>query len=832
MRTVTLAVLSILTGLMCAARADAPPDIWIEAEACTDHNWGGPADFPGVVSGDKILRLWSDPDPGPEGYHARFPFRIETAGKYHLWVGVSMTSVSPLSWRVDNGEWRNVDEDMDIDVGAPYGVSNSMAWVRVGDAALEPGDHSLTLRVTKRREIMEHAYLLYVDALLITARDVRPDGLVTPADLPNLKPMASKVVVPVERAMKSGPPMLQGSSVGDKRQNRILVSLGFNLLQTDSDHLTTNEVEPGKWDWTAADAGLASAHAAGAAWQYFPHYHWAPDWLAKTDRFVPSVGLNTGRKLRCMSLWSPYMPEWLDHCYGAMADHYGSGTDKVAAIYLSIHGDFGEALFPMGYHPGEKERFGEEGTGCADYWCGDDYAQASFRDWAKRRYATLAALGQAWGEAPASWDKVAYPAQPTVPPEQMTAPARRAWFDFITWYQGSMTDYAAMVARTVRKHFPKSRLVLPVGNGDESLIGGDDLSALVKICRESGCDMRSTHGGFQPVPSNLSTMLRRLASASHFYGVPFWSEPPGGSTPEVEVGRIFESISCRATGYWDWGSNPVGAAGVFRKYKAFLTREETVCDVALVYPETDQKVRPAVGYPPLLAGLGPALRSVTDFDIVDERMIDDGALKPVRVLVATDGTFFEPEALAKIDAWVRDGGVLVRGAAPMITLDGDTSVWQGLSGTPEGVATAPTAAVVVDSRFLGYTAVAIAGRDIAGCDGVPADAKVLATAGGKPAIWARQVGKGWVLLCAGGPQDAATFRSVVRDAVYHLPALDQTKIAARESAPDAAWGSLYTVLLKSGEVIAYNNGAAPIKTAIAGREVEVAPHSIVSVAPR
>jgi hypothetical protein len=277
MRMATLLAVFLGGGLMVAARADAPPDIWIEAEACTDQNWGQVGDFPGVVSGDKILRLWADPDPGPEGYHARFPFRIATAGKYHLWVGVSVTSVSPFSWRVDDGEWRSIDDDPTVDIGVPYGVSNCMAWVRVGDEALQPGDHSITLRVTKRRDVLEHAYLLYLDAVFITARDVKPDGLVTPADLPKLKPMERTVVVPVARAMKSGPPMVLGSSVGDKRQNRILASLGFKLLQTDSDHLTTNEVEPGKWDWAAADAGLASAQLVGAAWQYFPHFHWAPD---------------------------------------------------------------------------------------------------------------------------------------------------------------------------------------------------------------------------------------------------------------------------------------------------------------------------------------------------------------------------------------------------------------------------------------------------------------------------------------------------------------------------------------------------------------------------
>jgi hypothetical protein len=376
--------------------------------------------------------------------------------------------------------------------------------------------------------------------------------------------------------------------------------------------------------------------------------------------------------------------------------------------------------------------------------------------------------------------------------------------------------------------------MLPVGNGDENLLGGCDLSALVKVCRETGTNMRSTHGGFQPVPQNLSSMLRRLASASHFYGVPFWSEPPGGIAPEAEVGRIFESLSCRATGFWDWGSNPVGAAKVFRRYKAFVTREDTVCDVALMFPNTDQRLRPAVGYPPLLASLGATLRSAMDFDILDERMVEDGALKGYRVLVLTDGAFFAPGALAAIEAWVKAGGVLVGGAQPMMTVEGDSATWQRLFGLPADAAPQPGQAELADPGFLRYTGRAIAGRSIAGCD-IPAEAgkvTVAALAGGRPAVWARRVGDGWVVVSASGPQDAETYRAVVRDVVYSLPRLDKTKKAAVELAPGAAWGGLYTVLLKSGEVIAYNGGDVPVKTAIAGREVEVAPHSLASVDAR
>ena len=762
----------LLIATLRAGQADAPKDIWMEAEAATDRVFGLPAEFKGIVSGDQILRLWSDPDPGPDGYWVKFPLNIETAAKYHVWIAASTQGVSPFWWRLDDGAWQHVGQDTDLEMTSFFGVSNVLAWTRLCSKDLTPGTHTLAIKVNERRPTLEHAYLLYLDAVFVTAREVVPDGLVRPADLPNLKAADHTPVEAVKRAGTPGPPMVLGSSVGTFRDSRALASLGFKLLQTDSDHLTVNETEPGKWDWTSADTGLATAQKVGAQWQYFPHFHWAPDWLAKTDRFVPSTGLYTGRKLRAMSLWSPYLPAWVDHGYAAVAEHYGSGADKVAAIYLSIHGDFGEALFPLGYHPDEKVRFGEQGTGTADYWCGDEFARADFRDMLKRKYGTLDKLNAAWSCHCGVWEDVEYPKPPTKSPEELTVPERHQWLDFINWYHDSMTAYTAMVMRTARKHFPQSRLVTPVGDGAESDVGGDDLSAIVKACRESHADLRSTHGGFQPVPQNLSSMLRRLASAAHFYGVFFWSEPPGGITPEGEVGRFFESISCRANGYWDWGSNPVGAVKTFQRYKDFLTQEETVCDVALLFPTTDHRLRVNEPYPPLLHRLGSDLRSVTDFDIVDELMVNDGALDRFRVLVCADGVFFQPETLAKIEAWVRAGGTLVRGDLPMTTVEGDGAVWERLKGT--------------------------------------------------------DVGKGKVVVCAGAPANEPLYRAVVRDAIYKMPPLNGAK-GTRELAPDAAWGNLYCVLLKSGEIIAFNNGDKPIKTSIGGHEVEVGPKAMVSV---
>jgi hypothetical protein len=218
-----------------------------------------------------------------------------------------------------------------------------------------------------------------------------------------------------------------------------------------------------------------------------------------------------------------------------------------------------------------------------------------------------------------------------------------------------------------------------------------------------------------------------------------------------------------------------------------------------------------------------------DFDIVDERMVSDGALEGIRVLVLADGTFFAPDTLSRLEGWVRAGGAMVRGNSPMMTVEGDTAMWERCSGVESEAPRGTDDLEVADREFLRYTSQLGVVADLTGASRLVPEARVLATAGGVPVVWARPLGKGWVIVCGPGPSSPELYRAVVRDTVYNLPFLDNTKAAARELAPEAAWGTLYTVLLRGGEIIAYNGGAEPVETQIGGTKTTVAPHSLVSL---
>jgi hypothetical protein len=487
--------------------------------------------------------------------------------------------------------------------------------------------------------------------------------------------LACNAEPPVPRAGKPGPPMLLGTSVMTDDQNQVVKSIGFSHSQTDSDHLTVNETSPAVWDWSQADAGLAAMKKAGMRWQYFPHYHFAPEWYRKTDKFVPSIGLRTKRQLTAISLWSPDIVPWFDHGYAALAKHYGT---NIYAIYLGVHGDFGETIFPMGWHPDEKKRFGVDERPIADFWCGDKSARADFSRFAKTKYKRIAKANAAWGTQFKDFSQIDYPptAYDKSKPVIDTPQSRRYWLDFVEWYYDSMTKFTGEVCRIARHYFPNALLELPVGGGSEDLMYGQDTTAIPKIARKYGVHIRSTHGGFQPFAQNYGGMLKKIATPCKIYGVPHWLEPPGAITPEGEVSRIMEAISCGNYGFWDWGANPLTAAQTFRDYTNYFTQEKPVVDVALFFPTTDHRLHPEITFPRKLQSDGAELRDIMDFDMVDEQLIGEDALKNYRVLVWIEGQYVEQSTLEKLDRWINKGGVLLRwGTNAVENVGGETGYW-------------------------------------------------------------------------------------------------------------------------------------------------------------
>jgi len=343
----------------------------------------------------------------------------------------------------------------------------------------------------------------------------------------------------------------------------VLASAGFTLLQTDSDHLSTEETRPNVYDFKNADAMERMARQAGFDWAYFPHFAFPPPWYSQRIQYTRVRCLEHDQTVEAYSPWDPNFPYFVGRGYQILARHFlGTGVAPAVpppaktppALYVGIHGDYGECWLFIGARtgvPGQREdwqsRFGNLHNHVG-WWCGDAQSRASFRNAMMAKYGGISALNAAWRTNFANAEAITYPSSPN-------AGSRRYWLDWVNWYRQSVSTMVDAISRIARRHFPTSLLMLPCGFGDEDPRTGADNSMLAKIAARYRMDLRSTHGGHRPFAENQASMLGRLASACRFYGVPFWTEPPGTITPDVQVARMFEAITLGARGHFDWAPN-------------------------------------------------------------------------------------------------------------------------------------------------------------------------------------------------------------------------------------------------------------------------------------
>ncbi|MGC8668251.1 MAG: hypothetical protein ACP5VE_09075 [Chthonomonadales bacterium] len=477
-----------------------------------------------------------------------------------------------------------------------------------------------------------------------------------------------------------GERMLLTTSVGSQAEMAAAISAGFTLFQTDSDHLSTEQVAPGVWDYHRPDGDLMRVNHLGMDWCYFPHFAFPPKWYRDAVPFTRITCMEHNKPVQAFSPWEPKFATSVSVGYRELAKHYASFKHGPRALYLGVHGDYGECGLLMGARIASPEqrqdwlkRFGDLHDHLG-WWCADPLAVAAFRTAMLRKYGDLDVLNAAWHTRFRTPDEITYPADPH-------ARSRRAWLDFAHWYLDSVSALTDLVCRVARSRFPNTLLMLPVGFGDENPRGGNDNSMIPKIAARYKVDVRSTHGGFKPFPQNQASMLGRIATACRFYGVPFWTEPPSAITPEGELGRIFEAVSEGSKGFFDWGANVLRNRDVYYRYGKYLRVEKPIVDVAMFYPTTTHLLQPDIGYPQMLQQGAAALRDVLNFDTVDERLIQDGALDRYRILVLWEGTVVEASTLEKIRDWVTRGGVLVAYDFGKIeTVEGDRRWFMDLFG--------------------------------------------------------------------------------------------------------------------------------------------------------
>lgn len=491
-----------------------------------------------------------------------------------------------------------------------------------------------------------------------------------------------------------------------------------NQLSPGLTHLEGNfcwrflEPKRDQWDFSSLRRAHRMAGAKGLKIVAFPWMQFAPQWFKETDDYVQLVELGTGRKVDLLSPWAPGTLRAVEHFYAGLKTHAGDMID-----IISVGGptsDFGEIGLVIGapaFLPGKSQiaqHLGQDPLAWHEgLWCGDRYALGHFRQWLIARYGSVEKVNAAWATRYTTAEDIAFPDMAT------RRKHRRAWIDFIYWYQESQVALARKVVAIVRKHFPDIMLETKLGFGSDNPLPALDRTAVCRALSEfKPFTIRSTHaaGPNRGRYNRSYWFYKRMAPVCRRYGVGFGTEPPGGDLTVDELKQqLFEDASAGATYIFSYFQNYKLMKDTVRQFRRVLDPSEApLVDIGVLYP-TAQLLLDMSHFPPDQIAFCHAGRGYFDYDVIDENMIAWSMLGDYKVLIQTGGAILEQESIGKIDQWVRKGGLLiVRRDSPLESVEGSKAVssrWQAgkgraLAGGAKLFAVGTGAVVVVDFRSV------------------------------------------------------------------------------------------------------------------------------------
>lgn len=432
------------------------------------------------------------------------------------------------------------------------------------------------------------------------------------------------------------------------------------------------ERDEGTWDFSQHDTVEKALHGAGLKYVVYNWAHFPPVWLRESG---PGDTPRSRTLMKCLehrqetnylSIFDPQTIRWYDRFYKALAEHFGSRID---GIYACILGPYGEGNYPLNVPDWVNIGHCHEG-----YWCADVYAVRAFREAMRRKYHTVESLNEAWGVSYRSFAALEFPEQiakpvaaeqdkPSIngasrkvgfvadPGAFAAAQQRRRWLDFITWYHQAIIDFTEQSIKTVLKYFPAEKVRTKPGGtagGVNPIAWGTYSPGYAKMAAPYGIVLQPAdcHGAYFGD--------KWLATAYNFYGVRLSTEPAGGLDRNSFVRRMFSDASCGASQLFTYEFDQ--HAEDIRKYVHLYTGQPSGTSVAILMPTTFYRLGGDLSFTVRVAD---ALRDRVDYDVLDELLIQDGALKRYKTLIVVQADIVEKDTLERISAWQKAGGAVI-----------------------------------------------------------------------------------------------------------------------------------------------------------------------------
>ena len=505
------------------------------------------------------------------------------------------------------------------------------------------------------------------------------------------------------------------------------------------------EKAPGVYDWSAYDAELGLVREAGLKWVPFViagPYYVTPDFVRDDPKITFFQCLEHGKKDAIPSLWCPRFPSYVEGWLKAFAAHYAH-TGLLESVELGITGGYGEAIYPAdgGFWPATMHMH-------IGLWAGDEHAVQDFRHTCREAYENdLDRLNKDWGTYYPSFDVLR-------PFTRDYAPSPKAWLSLVAWYRDAMTRYADWWLGTAKKYFGDTPLYLCTG-GNMTVGHGTDFSAQAKAAARHGAGIRITNENVW-LPKNVF-LTRMIASAAHFYGAFYGTEPASYESAAGTVGRIFNLYTSGARQLFTYGMQDKGRREAFVRHRTFLTQQRAKNEVAAFFPVSTYALE--YHYGDRDRTFFYRLRERVDYDFVDERMVCDGALDAYAVVLVYEANCAPAPVIQRLHDWVHAGGILLSINARLGDYAGDTRVWDAAAGLTEAsdVVLFGHGQEVLEPEVL-PSLEDLGGEARNGMSFLQPECRVLMQMTPEPAgklSWIYPCGQGWTIAYQGPPNTAA-----------------------------------------------------------------------------
>jgi hypothetical protein len=338
-------------------------------------------------------------------------------------------------------------------------------------------------------------------------------------------------------------------------------------------------------------------------------------------------------------------------------------------------------------------------------------ARANFRAWLQAQYGNdLGALSRAWGTTFDTWEAVDPPQGPQAGPEGIDT--RTCWSDFMHWYNGWLEEVTRRSLQAARSETDKPLAVIMGGPkvGFSQGIALGNIGPIVRLlgqtrpayfndtdsqtlfscrysraaCSQYGVDLMLEHVGppYLHLYHQYNMAVNVLACGADFAHLAHWGEL---HDPNHWFGRAWTHlapvINRYETGYVR------SDAALFHSYLTSWYRpSRSNADCVRLYDGTNQLWLADKGFP----SWGRALAAP---DVVDDAMVEDGALAGRKLLVVPNSsvTVTSRRAAEAIRRWVRGGGTLIGFGAGCLAYTVEEG--RSLSATPGLAGLIPEAAL-------------------------------------------------------------------------------------------------------------------------------------------